>query len=232
MLIFAHRGASALAPENTLAAIKLALEHNADGIEFDVFQHGNEFILIHDCWLHRTTNASGHISSLNFEQLSSLDAGAGQIIPTLNEALRCIGKQCQINIEMKGIDDVELLMSYVESACEQYQIPLANILFSSFDHHLLKRLRVLNSKARIGALTASKPIDYAAFATQLDAEYINADNTFLDQSFVADAKKRGLKVGVYTVDQTEELIKLRDWGVDAVFCNNPLNAKTALRQVD
>ena len=75
MLLFAHRGASALAPENTLAAIKLAIEHKADGIEFDVFQHNNEFIVIHDRWLHHTTNGSGLIHSMLLEDLQGLDAG-------------------------------------------------------------------------------------------------------------------------------------------------------------
>lgn len=228
MLLFAHRGASALAPENTMAAIRLAIEHKADGIEFDVFQHNDEFILIHDRWLHRTTDGNGHIHSITMQELRQLDAGEGQHIPTLGEAIQCIGNQCQINIEMKGIDDVELLLSYVEAACNQFKIPPTNILFSSFDHHLLKHLRALRTDARIAALTASKPIDYAAFAAELNAEFINADVTFLDQSFVEDAKNRGLKIGVYTVDQPEELIKLRNWGVDAVFCNNPLNARTAL----
>lgn len=232
MLLFAHRGASALAPENTMAAIRLAIEHNADGIEFDIFQHNDEFILIHDRWLHRTTSGSGHIHSIILEELRSLDAGEGQHIPTLFEALQCIGNHCQINIEMKGIEDVELLVKYVGSACTKFGISLDNILYSSFDHHLLKQLRTLSPEARIGALTASKPIDYAAFAEALDAEYINADNTFLDQIFIADAKHRGLKVGVYTVDQAEELIKLKSWGVDTVFCNNPLDARNVLDQAE
>jgi glycerophosphoryl diester phosphodiesterase len=54
--------------------------------------------------------------------------------------------------------------------------------------------------------------------------------TFVDKNFVYDAKRRGLKMGVYTVDQPEDLISLRDWGVDAVFCNNPRNARLALEQ--
>lgn len=228
MLIFAHRGASALAPENTLAAINLAIDHQADGIEFDVFQHEDEFILIHDRWLHRTTDGQGQINAIILEELRRLDAGDGQRIPTLYEAIQRIQTHCEINIEIKGIESVELLVSYVETACAQFQIPLTNILYSSFDHHLLQQLKSLRPAARIGALTASKPVDYAAFASELNAEFINADVTFLDQAFVDDAKQRGLKIGVYTVDQAEELMKLKKWGVDLVFCNNPLNARAAI----
>lgn len=230
MFIYAHRGASAMAPENTILAFETAISQKADGIEFDVFQHQNEFILIHDRWLHRTTNGIGHIESLLLEQIRLLDAGSGQAVPTLYEALKCIGHQCQINIEMKGIKDIPLLLNYVNNACQQFSIPADNILYSSFDHHLLKAIKCIKPNARIGALTASKPIDYAAFAEVLEAEYINADVTFVDKNFVYDAKSRGLKMGVYTVDQPEDLLRLQSWGVDAVFCNNPLNAKLALSE--
>lgn len=229
MFIYAHRGASSLAPENTLAALQIAIDHQADGIEFDVFQHGDEFILIHDRWLHRTTNGIGQLQSVILEELRMLDAGDGQHIPTLNEAMQCIGNKCQINIEMKGVQDVAALMWYVEKACLQYAVPDQNILYSSFDHHLLKSLKTLNPDARIGALTASKPLTYAEFAEQLNAEFVNADITFVDRNFVEDAKQRGLKIGVYTVDQPEDLVKLNEWGVDAVFCNNPMNARLALK---
>lgn len=232
MFIYAHRGASAHAPENTLAAIQLAIAQQADGIEFDVYQHNNEFVLIHDKWLQRTTNGEGQLHDLNFQQLRELDAGLGQQIPTLNEALQTIGVHCQINIEMKGINDPAQLLTYVKLACSNHQIPLGNILFSSFDHHLLLRLKQLEPHIRIGALTASKPIGYASFAESLGAEFINADVTFVTQDFVFDAKQRGLKFGVYTVDKRADLQKLMQWGVDAVFCNSPINAREILNSIE
>ncbi|MDO6709685.1 glycerophosphodiester phosphodiesterase family protein [Aliiglaciecola sp. 2_MG-2023] len=228
MFIYAHRGASALAPENTLLALKTAISQQADGIEFDVFQHQNEFILIHDRWLHRTTNGIGNIDSLLLEQIRKLDAGEGETVPTLFEALECIGQSCQINIELKGVRDIPLLLKYVQQACIALSIPCSNILYSSFDHHLLKAIKTISPTSRIGALTANKPVDYAAFAENLGAEFVNADVTFVDKNFVYDAKRRGLKMGVYTVDQPEDLLQLQKWGVDAVFCNNPLNARLAL----
>ncbi|MEP4890518.1 MAG: glycerophosphodiester phosphodiesterase family protein [Aliiglaciecola sp.] len=231
MFIYAHRGASALAPENTLLALRTAISQQADGIEFDVFQHQNEFILIHDRWLHRTTNGIGNIDSLLLEQIRKLDAGAGETVPTLFEALQCVGPSCQINIELKGVRDVPLLLRYVQDACKTLSIPSTHILYSSFDHHLLKAIKTISANARIGALTANKPLDYARFAEDLQAEFINADVTFVDKNFVYDAKQRGLKMGVYTVDQPEDLLRLKSWGVDAVFCNNPLNARLALTDV-
>lgn len=228
MFIYAHRGASAHAPENTLSAFRLAIEQQADGIEFDVYQHNDEFILIHDRWLHRTTNGIGHIQSMLLEQLNMLDAGGGERIPTLYQAIECIAGQVEINIELKGVQDSEKLLAYIKNATCSLNVPMRNILFSSFDHHLLAQLKQLDPTLRVGALTASKPLSYAEFAQQIGAEFINADVTFVDQAYVDDAHRRGLKFAVYTVDQPEDLLQLREWGVDAVFCNSPLSARLIL----
>ncbi len=101
-------------------------------------------------------------------------------------------------------------------------------IVSSFDHHLLKDIKTFSPTLKIAALTANKPIDYALFAQSLDAYSVNIDITFIDRNFVKDAKARGLKVYVYTVDQKEDLLLLRDWQVDGVFCNAPGKAKRLL----
>lgn len=224
MFVYAHRGASALAPENTLSAFDEAIKSGADGIEFDVYQHENEFLVIHDRWVDRTTNGSGTIESMSFEQIRSLDAGDGQYVPTLSETMGRIGLNCQLNIEMKGIHDIPLFVDYIIVHCKNNQQPIQNIVFSSFDHHALKQLKTRQPSFRIAALTANKPIHYALFAQELEAESVNIDVTFVDLPFIEDAKKRNLKVGVFTVNHQEDLLKLKEWGVDAVFCNNPAQA--------
>lgn len=224
MFVYAHRGASALAPENTLLAFDEAMKSGADGIEFDVYQHENEFIVIHDRWVDRTTNGCGTIDSMSFEQIRSLDAGDGQQVPTLSETMCKIGLNCQLNIELKGIHDVPLLIDYIVEHCKKNTLPIQNIVFSSFDHHVLKQLKTRQPSFRIAALTANKPIQYALFAQELQAESVNIDVTFVDLPFIEDAKGRNLKVGVFTVNHQEDLLKLQKWGVDAVFCNDPAQA--------
>lgn len=221
MFIFAHRGASHDAPENTLAAIRLALQQNTDGIEIDVFQVDNEFIVIHDCWVQRTTNGNGHLSTLSFPQIRSLDAGNGEIIPTLREVMEVVGKQCVLNIEIKGVSDVKKLIDYTLSAAKSLNIQLANLLFSSFDHHILKQISALNQELKIGALTASIPIDYALFAQQLNAYSVHVDGSCINQEFVNDAHKRGLKIYVYTVDEPADILRFKQWKVDGIFTNKP-----------
>lgn len=230
MLIFAHRGASADAPENTLLAVQKALEQQADGIEIDVYQLGSELVVIHDQWVSRTTNGQGLLTDYSLQELQQLDAGQGQSVPTLWQVLQLIRGQCLVNIEVKSVQDVSLIVSCVDKAINQLDFKLEHFSVSSFDHHCLVRVKNLAPTIKIGALTASKPLSYAKFAEELHAYSVNVDVTFVDQAFVQDAKARGLKIYVYTVDQAEDLLRLKKWGVDGVFSNGPAKAKLVLLQ--
>lgn len=231
MLIFAHRGASADAPENTLLAITEALAQQADGIEIDVYQVERSLIVIHDKWLHRTTNGHGQISDFTLSELRQLDAGKGEKIPTLDEVLDLVAGKTRINIEVKGLTNIDLLLEVYVKAMNDWNFSREQIIISSFDHHLLKNLKSLEPDMLIGALTANNPIDYALFAENLGAYSVNADVSFLDQAFVNDAHQRGLKVYAYTVDQPADLKTLFNWGLDGVFCNAPALAKTYINSL-
>ncbi|MFT4993320.1 MAG: glycerophosphoryl diester phosphodiesterase [Paraglaciecola sp.] len=230
MLIFAHRGASADAPENTLLAIEEALTQGADGIEIDVHQSGDDLVVIHDRWLHHTTNGQGQLQDYCLTELKLLDAGQGQQIPTLWQVMQLVDGRCLLNIEIKGVNDPQLVLSLIDKAQRELHFFRQQFIVSSFDHHLLKDIKALSPSLKIAALTTGKPIDYALFAQNLDAYSVNIDMTFIDQHFVADAKSRGLKIFVYTVDEEEDLLKLIDLAVDGVFCNAPGRARRFLNQ--
>lgn len=230
MLIFAHRGASADAPENTLLAVQKALEQKADGIEIDVYQLGSELVVIHDQWVSRTTDGHGLLTNYSLQELQKLDAGHGQFVPTLWQVLDVVRGQCLVNIEVKGVQDVSLIIECINKAVNQLAFNYEHFSISSFDHHCLLRVKNLAPTIKIGALTASKPLTYAKFAEELQAYSVNADVTFVDEAFVQDAKTRGLKIYVYTVDQSADLLRLEQWGVDAVFSNGPAKAKLSLQQ--
>lgn len=230
MLIFAHRGASAHAPENTLSAFDLALEQKADGIELDVYQHGNDFCVIHDKWLSRTTNGKGNIYQHSWQQLRAFDAGNNQLIPSLKEAMAVISGKCLLNIEVKALDNTAQLIQYTDACCRAYDFSQAQIVFSSFDHHIISQVKAIAPHYKIGALTASKPINYAAFAQQLNAYSVNIEVSAVSAEFVIDAHARGLKVFSYTVHHKSDLLQLRDWGVDGVFVNSPVQAKQILAE--
>lgn len=228
MLIFAHRGASADAPENTLLAIDLALEQQADGIEIDVYQLDNKLVVIHDRWVSRTTNGNRPLSAYTLEELQTLNAGQGQFVPTLWQVLQRVRGRCLMNIEVKGVDDVSLVKDSINKAISQLNFNPEQFVVSSFNHHLLKTFKSIAPTIKIGALTASNPLSHARFAEELQAYSVNADVSFVDQAFVIDAHKRGLKMFVYTVDEPEDLLRLQAWGVDGVFSNSPAKAKILL----
>ena len=228
MLIFAHRGASADAPENTLLAVELALIQQADGIEIDVYQLGNQLVVIHDKWVSRTTNGNHSLTDYTLEKLQTLDAGQGQFVPTLWQVLQQVQGQCLMNIEVKGVHDVSLINEYITKAVNELNFKPEQFIVSSFNHHLLLAFRSIAPTIKIGALTGSNPLDHARFAEELQAYSVNADISFVDQAFVVDAHKRGLKMFAYTVDEAEDLLRLQAWGVDGVFSNGPAKAKLVL----
>jgi len=221
MLIFAHRGASGTEPENTLKAIKSALAMKVDGIEIDVHQVENKLVVIHDRWLHRTTTGMGQLQNYSVSSLKTLDAGDGEQIPELNEVLALIAGKCIINIELKAINSRQLLYRYLNNAINKYQFSHSQLLISSFNHRLLNIIHQEQSLFPIGALTSSYPVEYAKFAQDLDASSLHVNIEYISQAFVDDAHKRGLKVYVYTVDESEDMDEMMRLGVDGVFSNFP-----------
>tara|TARA_R110002126_G_scaffold146224_13_gene292152 strand:- start:2054 stop:2764 length:711 start_codon:yes stop_codon:yes gene_type:complete len=225
MQIIAHRGASGEFPENTLLAIEQAIIQGADAIEIDVFAVQDELIVIHDHHLARTTNGIGSIYQYTLAELLQLDAGQGQRIPTLWQVLELTHDKCWLNIELKGDNTVAPLLTLLDKAEQQLGFDLQSLTISSFNHHLLAELKRKRPELKLGALTASLPVDYAAFASRLQAYSVNCDVSFINQAMVDDAKARGLKVFVYTVDQSDDIRRLQDYGVDGIFCNFPARSR-------
>ncbi|TMM45015.1 glycerophosphodiester phosphodiesterase [Colwellia ponticola] len=225
MLIFAHRGASAIAPENTLLSIQTAIDSNVDGIEIDIFEIDGQLLVIHDRWLERTTSGSGLLTQHSFADLRQLDAGKGQKIPTLDEVLAIMPKHCLLNIELKGINNIELLLQCIDQGVLKYNITTKQLLLSSFNHHQLYAITQQRPELAIGALTASLPLTYATFATALNAYSVHISIDTISKDFVLDAHQRGLQVYVYTVDRLEDIYLLTSLGVDGIFANNPKQAR-------
>ncbi|MBP8228024.1 MAG: glycerophosphodiester phosphodiesterase, partial [Pararheinheimera sp.] len=194
MQIFAHRGASGSYPENTLLAIEQALLAKADGIEIDVFCVENELVVIHDEDVSRTTNGTGLLHNFTLQQLQQLDAGSGQQVPTLWQVLQLVNNQALLNIELKGADTAETLVALLKKAETELGTKPDKLLISSFNHHLLKQIQNHRPDLKLGALTASLPLDYAAFASELGAWSVHCDKGFINQQMVQDAHQRGLKV--------------------------------------
>jgi glycerophosphoryl diester phosphodiesterase len=232
MQIIAHRGASGEFPENTLLAMEQAIKQGADAIEIDVFALEGELIVIHDHHLARTTNGNGSIYQHSLSQLMQLDAGRDERIPTLWQVLQLVQHKVWLNIELKGADTAQPLLALLQKAEQQLNFDCQQLLVSSFNHHLLAAIKLARPDLKLGALTASLPVDYAKFAEQLHAYSINCDVSFIDQALVDDAKTRGLKVYVYTVDQADDIVRLAKYGVDGIFSNFPARSRRLLQQLE
>lgn len=221
MQIIAHRGASGLAPENTLKAIRLALALGAQAIEIDVQRADGELWVFHDRRLERCTNGGGVLTAQSRAYLAGLDAGEGEPIPTLWQVMEAIAGRAELHIELKGAQTADEVAVLTRRAEAQLGFTPAHWVVSSFHHPELARFAALRPEIRLGALTATIPFTLAEFAAELGAWSLNCDVDFVDAALVMDAHRRGLKVLVYTVDHTADLAALVAMGVDGIFTNRP-----------
>ncbi|QPR89507.1 glycerophosphodiester phosphodiesterase [Aeromonas hydrophila] len=221
MQIIAHRGASGLAPENTLKAIRLALALGAGAIEIDVQLADGELWVFHDRRLERCTDGSGVLTAQSRAYLASLDAGEGEGIPTLWQVMEAIAGQAELHIELKGPQTADEVARLTRRAEAELGFAPTQWVVSSFHHPELARFAALRPDIRLGALTATIPLTLAKFAAELGAWSLNCDVDFVDQALVQDAHDRGLKVLVYTVDEPADQAMLAAIGVDGIFTNRP-----------
>ena len=221
MQIIAHRGASGLAPENTLKAMAKALELGASAIEIDVQAADGELWVFHDRRLERSTNGKGVLTEQARAYLEQLDAGEGEVIPTLWQVMEIIAGRCELHIELKGAHTADAVAALTQRAETELGFAACQWVVSSFHHPELARFAALRPDIRLGALTANLPLKLAQFADDLGAWSLNCDVDFVDPTLVEDAHRRGLRVLVYTVDYPEDYETLARMGVDGIFTNRP-----------
>lgn len=224
--VIGHRGARGHAPENTLQALEAGIRLGADGLECDVQLHPDgKLYLLHDLRVDRTTNGHGAFAQLSAVELRRLDAGGGQQIPTLDEALDLVGRRVRLNVELKSFGATaeavaKTLLERVRAGWSARQF-----LVSSFHLPELRRFRQQAPEIPVAALVCGVPLDGAACATELGAETLNIDAEFADPGLITDARGRGLQVYAYTVNQVEDMRRLQGLGVTGVFTDYPERAR-------
>jgi glycerophosphoryl diester phosphodiesterase len=221
LTVIGHRGARGHAPENTLLSIDTAIRLGADWVEIDVQHHDGQLWLMHDLTLERTTNGRGLLTAHSAAALRRLDAGNGELIPTLPEALDLIEQRVGVNVELKSWDGCAAAVA----ACLRDYIadgwPAECFLVSSFHLPELWEFKQLLPEVPLGALYCGVPLDWAGLAAEIGAQTLNISDEFVDARLIQDAHERGLKLYVYTVNDETELRALRDMGVDGVFTDYP-----------
>jgi glycerophosphoryl diester phosphodiesterase len=221
LLCFAHRGASGHEPENTVSAVEKAIILGADWIEVDVYAVEGELIVIHDERLERTTNGTGRVMDRSYAYLRSLDAGKGQRIPTLREVFDCVDRRAGINIEMKGPGTAGLTISLIKEYVKTKGWNYDQFIVSSFNHHDLLSAREHDPRIRIGIVIGGLRRHYKRCARQCAAYSVHSRVDLVNEEFVRNAHRRGLKVFAYTVNHPEEILHLESLGVDGLFTDFP-----------
>ncbi len=243
-LVVAHRGSSGTAPENTLAAFRLALEEGAKSIELDVRMTRDFHLVVHhDQSVRRTTNGSGFIWEKTLQELRLLDAGSwfsprfkGEQIPTLRQVLELVPAHIQVNIEAKTDGDPRSGI-HLEESCILIILEKGaehRVVVSSFDHKFLKRMHSLYPKIRTGALLV--PVrDFgktpSSIARSSGVGAFGCSLSQLRKRFVEDAHAHGMTVACYTVNTPQQLAKAVTMGVDAVITDVPKRIIKALERV-
>lgn len=221
-LRFGHRGACGYAPENTIASFRKAIELNVDAMEFDVrLCKSGEVVILHDEKVDRMTNGRGLVSELTLSELKSLDIRGGQKIPTLEEALDVINRKTKVVIELKTVEVVEPTAALVRRFIEERGWSHDDIMVASFNHYFLMQFRELCPGVRLAPILSGIPIGRAEFGERLGAHAVNMSFLYLNKEFVEDAHQRGLQVFAWTVNEPEDIERVKALGVDGIFSNFP-----------
>ena len=228
-LIIGHRGASAEAPENTLAAFELALQQGADGIEFDVHLSADrQVVVIHDDTVNRTSNGQGRVAEMNLEQLQALDLGSEQQIPTLDEVFESFGRRLLYNVEIKGFGKAgDELAFWVADRIMAHGLG-SYCCVSSFSPWAVRRARrYLKQETMVAIL---REPGWGRFSHWLSGR-VEADHphyAFVNENYMAWAKRKGYRVHVWTVDEPNKAQELARLGVQAIITNKPAFIRQAL----
>jgi glycerophosphoryl diester phosphodiesterase len=216
MLKIGHRGVKGYEPENTLASFQKAIDLDCDAIELDVhLSLDGEIVVIHDETIDRTTTGKGFVNQLTLKDLQKYN------IPTLDEVLEISNHNFLINIELKSYETVEKVLEIIENHISEKHWKYENFLVSSFDWNALQQLRFLNDKIQIGVLTEDNLETAFAFAKFIKAATLNPYFKLLNLEKVSKIQEKGIKIYVWTVNELEDIQKMKALKVDGIISDFP-----------
>lgn len=211
--LIAHRGWSGKAPENTLSAIKLALEEpKISCIEIDVHLTKDGVpVVIHDYQVDRTTDGSGHVKDMTAAEIQALDAGSwfhpkftGEKVPLLEEVLALVKGKKKLLIELKQAADLyEGLEEKVIELLEKFGVE-AQCSLISFDHKSLQTCMKFSPAVKRTLVILGSPLLLVDQVKEIGASAVSMHHQFMDQEMVASLNSNGIEIVVWTVDQKVE----------------------------
>jgi len=222
--VIAHRGSSAAAPENTLAAFRLAVEQDADYIEFDVQESADgEVVVMHDSDLMRMGGSALKVWEADASALQSVDIGSrtapafsSERVPTLAETFAAIKGGSRAVVELKSYGHAQRLEERVVAIVEAAGMTNDSI-FMSLDHAMVRKIKQLRPSWRSGVLVAKAIGDL----TSLNADFLAVEARLATRAFVRQAHRAGQDVYVWTVNDPAWMLAAMSAGVDGLITDRP-----------
>lgn len=230
MKIIAHRGASGYAPENTRASILEGLKRGCDGFEVDVqLTKDNKVVVFHDWSLERTSNGNGFLKEKTLGQLKTLDIGnwfskefKGEKVLTLEELLGIIPEEKLLNIEIKvRHGEINQIEEKVLEILERHARINSNIIISSFDHRIIKKIKETKPEIQVGLLITAGLLNMKNYISNFDLYSVHCGGEFISKINVEELKNNNIKIYAWTVNTVEEAKTLDSFGVDGIITNYP-----------
>lgn len=229
-LVWAHRGASGYAPENTMEAFELAAKMGADGIELDVhFTSDGQVVVLHDEKIDRTSNAQGAVSGYTLAELKQFDFGyhfydgqrKGVKISTLDEVYDFIAPlDMVVNVEIKSADpDISRACDIVAERHGMRE----KVIYSSFDHFQLQRMKEVCPSAFIAPLYGFNMLSPWTYSLDIGARAVHPrfNQIRLLEDYVLNCHKLGIRVHTWTPNTEEDIKFVLESGADAIITNYP-----------
>lgn len=228
--VWAHRGASAYAPENTLEAFELAVKQQADGVELDVQRTRDGMLVVaHDETVDRVSNGQGYIKDYTLKELKKLNFNKTHPefkeaqIPTLKEVLKLLQPTgLTVNIELKtGIIRYKGIEEQVLKLVRKMEME-DRVIYSSSHHPSVVKIKKLDEDAKTGILYSDGWVRVPSYAQKLGVDCIHPAIWHMkSKKLMEQAKEKNLAVHVWTVNDPEMMEDLARQGVDAIITNKP-----------
>lgn len=240
-MIYAHRGASAYAPENTLAAFRLAVEQGADGVELDAkLTPDGEVVVIHDQTVERTTGVHGRVIEMTAKELKTLDAGSffnsqfrGEPIPLLSEVFEAVGGKVLINVELTNYaSPTDALPERVAELVIRYGLQ-DSVFFSSFFPTNLIRVRrkLPHTQVAILALGGTKGNLMRGWVGRLASpRFVHPYYSDVTAAYLQREHAQKRKVNPWTINDPAEMKRLYQIGIDGIITDDPRLARQVLEE--
>ncbi len=228
--VWAHRGASAYAPENTLEAFELAVRQQADGVELDVqLTKDGKLAVIHDETIDRTCNGVGNVKDYTMAELKQFSCNkthpeyTAAVIPELKEVLKLLKPtDLTVNIELKtGVYRYKGIEEKVLKLVKKMEME-ERVIYSSFHHPSIIKIKKLDPKAKTGVLYSDGWIHVVAYAKLIGADALHPSvNNLRSEKLIKESKKKKIPLHVWTVNEEALMEFLAEQGIGAIITNYP-----------